>query len=123
MHDPNVSDEHLTLAKVAKIAPGRPSTNCIWRWCRKGVLARSGERIRLQHARMGGKIFTTLRWLEEFGRQLAEADSKYFDLNDAIRDAAPTPHRQRRISEAQHEIQRRQAIEDAERELDAAGVR
>jgi len=41
--------EHLTLMQAAKLAPGRPSGNCIWRWCRRGVLARSGERIRLEH--------------------------------------------------------------------------
>lgn len=117
------AEKHISLAEVARIAPGRPSTNCVWRWCRRGVKSRTGERIRLQHVRMGGMIYTTARWLEEFGQELADADAKYFDLNQAFRDAAASPRRRQRVSEAQHEIQRKQAIEDAERELDAAGIR
>jgi hypothetical protein len=56
-------DQHIRLGEAAKIAPGRSSTHCLWRWCRKGVLARSGERVRLQHIRIGGKIFITPAWL------------------------------------------------------------
>ena len=89
MHDP---DQHIRLGEAAKIAPGRPSTNCLWRWCRKGVLARSGERVRLQHIRIGGKIFTTAAWLEQFGRALAEADSAHFDL-DGQGSKRPKPAR------------------------------
>jgi hypothetical protein len=51
MHAP---DQHIRLDEAAKIAPGRPSTKCLWQWCRKGMLARSGERIRLPHIRIGG---------------------------------------------------------------------
>lgn len=29
---------------------------------------------------MGGKLFTTARWLDEFGRHLANADAEYFDI-------------------------------------------
>jgi len=50
---------------------GRPSANCIWRWCRKGVLSRAGKRVRLRHVRIGGKIFTEAEWLNEFGQSLA----------------------------------------------------
>jgi len=85
MHAP---DQHLRLGEAAKIAPGRPSTNCLWRWCRKGVLARSGERIRLQHIRIGGKIFTTPAWLEQFGKALAEADAAHFDLGNQASEPA-----------------------------------
>lgn len=84
--DPN---ERLTLSHAARIAPGRPTPNCIWRWCRRGVLARSGERVRLQHVRIGGKLFTTARWLDEFGRRLADADAEYFDTADEELQAAP----------------------------------
>ncbi len=68
-------DDYLSLTDVAKVTPGRPSTNCVWRWCRRGVLSRSGERIRLQHVRMGGMIYTTHAWLEKFGHLLAAADT------------------------------------------------
>ncbi len=124
MHGQAATDEHISLSEAAKIAPGRPTTNCIWRWCRRGVLSRNGERVRLQHVRVGGKIFTTPRWLEEFGRRLAEADVKYFDLSEAAAAAAvsPTPRRRRFRSQSQYEQQRRREIEEAERELEEAGI-
>jgi hypothetical protein len=77
-------DEHLTLTQAAKLAPGRPTPNCIWRWCREGVKAASGERVRLKHMRFGSRIFTTRRWLNEFGRALAEADAAYFDRTQQL---------------------------------------
>ena len=109
-------DEHLTLTQAAKIAPGRPSTNCLWRWCRRGVRSRGGERVRLQHIRIGGKIYTSARWLDEFGRALAEADQVYFDLEQ---EPAPEPRRPRQprrpdvVSESEEEI---------DRELEEAGL-
>lgn len=90
-------DAHLTLAQASRIAPGRPSTNCLWRWCRRGVLARNGERVRLEHIRAGGKIFTTAAWVDEFGRRLADADAEYFAADEPSlnsRDtAAPSAER------------------------------
>ena len=70
--------EYITLAKAAQLAPGRPSSNCVWRWCRRGVLARSGERVHLRHVRVGGKIFTKSAWVDDFGERLARADAEYF---------------------------------------------
>ncbi|MCC7406677.1 MAG: DUF1580 domain-containing protein [Phycisphaeraceae bacterium] len=150
MHE---QDQHITLTQAAKITPGRPSTNCIWRWCRRGVLARNGQRVRLEHVRIGGKIFTTRRWVEAFGKALAEADTSYFDLpadgqagrqghrpqaNPGAldpRSAAPPvdpgaglpaspltqPRRSRRCFVRNVE-QRRAAIEQANRELEEAGL-
>jgi hypothetical protein len=46
------------------------------------VIARSGDRVRLQHVRLGGKLFTTARWLDEFGQRLADADAEYFEIPD-----------------------------------------
>lgn len=110
---------YVTLTEIANIAPGRPKTNCIWRWCRKGVMSRSGERVRLKHVRIGGMIYSTRQWLDEFGRRLAEADERYFDLVDAAQrgDSA-----RRRRKETRTEESRRLAIEDADRELRAAGI-
>jgi hypothetical protein len=121
------TDQYMTLTEVAKIAPGRPSTNAIWRWCRRGVLSRGGDRIRLQHVRIGGMIYTTAAWLEDFGRRLAEADAKYFDLCEATAEAArateqPAPRRRRRVSPSQFEEQRRRELEEIDRELDAEGL-
>ncbi len=79
MHEQANHSRHISLSEAAKIAPGRPSTNCLWRWCRRGVLARDGQRIRLQHIRIGGKIFTRAAWLDEFGRRLSDADVRHFE--------------------------------------------
>ena len=118
----HLTNEYMSITQVAKIAPGRPSTNCVWRWCRRGVKSRTGERIRLEHVRMGGIIFTTTAWLAEFGRRLAEADARYFDLAEAAAAANRIPGRRRACSQSRIEQTRRRAIEDAERELDAAGI-
>lgn len=75
---PYSSTDFITLSKAAQLAPGRPSSNAMWRWARRGVLARSGERIRLEHIRVGGKIFTTAGWVREFGERLAAADARHF---------------------------------------------
>ena len=85
----------MTLTQATKIIPGRPSTNCLWRWCRNGVKARNGERVRLRHVRMGGRLYTKARWIDDFGDRLAEADAAYFDLEaeDAELVAATRPRR------------------------------
>jgi len=128
--EPAASDEYITLTQAAKLTPGRPSTNCLWRWCRRGVIARNGERIRLEHVRIGGKLFTQRRWLEEFGRRLASADSQYFDevppntasgataaAQDAPAVSTTAPHRRRSSAE-----RRRRRVEDAEQRLNALGI-
>ena len=114
-------DERLTLTEAAKISPGRPSTNCIWRWCRRGVLSRSGERVQLRHLRMGGKLFTTARWLDEFGSRLAEADAAHFRLTegDSPPPARPSPRKVRRERLVQH---RRETIDHANQQLKDAGL-
>jgi hypothetical protein len=111
MHE---TQEYITLTQAAKLAPSRPSVNCIWRWARKGVLARGGDRIRLQHVRIGGKLYTTADWLSQFGQQLAEADASYFSIEPA---PLSTPQPRRRT-----DAQREAAIQRAERELKEMGV-
>jgi len=111
--------KHITLTEAAKITPGRPSTNCLWRWCRRGVLSRSGQRIRLEHVRIGGKIFTTTDWVEQFGKALAEADATYFDLEEQAAESA----KPRRRRPASRQVQQRHAAHDqANRELEEAGL-
>ncbi len=128
MHGQAVATTLITLTEAAKITPGRPSTNCLWRWCRRGVLSRGGERVRLEHRRIGGKIFTAPDWLEEFGRKLAEADTRHFDLCQAAASAAAAkeprvPRRRRRAQPPAAEREDLREVEDAERELDEAGIR
>jgi len=112
-------DAYLTLAQAGRNAPGQPSPNCLWRWCRKGVIARNGQRVRLQHVRIGGKLYTTARWIEEFGLRLAQADAEYFDLDER---AAPPPRTRRCSSRHPRSEERQAAIDRAERELAEAGI-
>lgn len=117
--------KHITLTEAAKITPGRPSTNCLWRWCRRGVMSRSGTRVRLEHVRIGGKIFTTAQWVEEFGKALAEADASYFDLEEQSAESpAPVsrPRPPRRRPTSRHIQQRQAAHDQANRELEEAGL-
>ena len=113
MHE---TQEYITLTQAAQMAPSRPSINCIWRWSRKGVLARSGERVRLQHVRIGGKLYTTAAWLSQFGQTLAEADANYFRLDSKPVVSLPAAPRTRT------DKQRQAAIEKADRELAEMGV-
>lgn len=70
---------YLSLREVAAMAPGRPHVSAVWRWARKGCLARNGERIKLKHSRVGSRLFIPMGALEEFAEALAEADAAYFD--------------------------------------------
>jgi hypothetical protein len=123
--------DYLTLGQIAAEVPSRPHSSCVWRWCRRGVKSRSGERIRLEHVRIGGKIFSTAAWLNEFGRRLAEADAQHFDERDDAADAlAPRdpayglPGRARRLpsdrrsEQAGHDAR----LDEIERELEAEGL-
>lgn len=119
MHD---SETFLSLGQAAKLAPGRPSANCLWRWCRRGVLSRSGERVHLQHRRIGGKIFTTAGWLDEFGQRLTEADAAHFQLAEDGAGPPPAPTSPRQRGRQRFEDHRRESIAAATGELEDAGL-
>ena len=123
MHE--IAEQHLTLNQAARISPGNVSPNCLWRWCRRGVLARSGDRVKLRHVRIGGKLFTTAGWIEEFGERLAEADAKYFELSGESDHSAAVPPSSRRRRATQSTIKaerRREHLAEVRRELDAEGL-
>lgn len=80
----------ISLNEAPEHVSGRPSISAIWRWCRRGVLARNGQRIRLEHRRIGGKIYTSAPWLDAFTKALTDADTAYFAAKqDAPDGAAP----------------------------------
>ncbi len=119
------TEEYITLSQAAKLAPGRPSSNCIWRWCREGVKAASGQRVRLKHMRYGSRIYTTREWLHDFGLALAEADAVHFDRPEREAAAAEAhtsrrPFRRKPPRNALQDSQRRHL--EAERELEEAGL-
>lgn len=84
----------LTLAEAAQKTPGRVSAAAVWRWSRKGIKARSGTIVNLEHIRVGGKLYTSAEALDRFFRATAQADSGYFDAAEEPSggpDASP-PH-------------------------------
>ncbi|MCC7388308.1 MAG: hypothetical protein IT431_06030 [Phycisphaerales bacterium] len=121
---------YLSLAEAARHAPGHPSPNCIWRWCRRGVLARGGRRVYLHHLRSGGKMYTTAAWVGAFCRELTEADREYFEAKDA--QAATAPPRESRYGpqarragsapESARPGERDQSERELERELEGEGL-
>lgn len=118
------AEEHITLSQAAKLAPGRPSPNCVWRWCREGVKAASGQRVRLKHMRFGSRIYTTRQWLSAFGLALAEADAAHFERGEQATEVSAPPTSPRRSGRsrgtARDEARRRH--DQAERELEEAGL-
>lgn len=82
--------DYLTLSQAARQVPGRPAAGTLWRWCRRGLKVRDGRHIRLRHVRIGGRLYTTLDWIEEFGRQLAEADIRSQQVAHANRLCVPS---------------------------------
>ena len=81
-------DHLIPLSEAAKLTPGRPHTATLTRWCRPGIKARTGERVRLQHWRVGRKIYTTAEALDKFFQRTAEADLPHFENRDAAQAPA-----------------------------------
>lgn len=103
----------LSLTAAAKIVPGRPHRNTLWRWARKGVRARNGKRIRLGHIRCGKRILTSPKAIMTFAQELAEADLEGLD--------APAGKRTESRCSAS-DAARTRAIQRAERRLAAEGI-
>src|ERR1700693_4204065 len=86
--------DFLSLTEAAKYCPAATTTDAagksrkrkrrhpasVWRWCRYGIQARNGQRIRLRHYRVGGQILTTAADLAEFFAATAIADAEHFDV-------------------------------------------
>ena len=97
------AENFLTLGAassvIEKMTGRRPSPVSIWRWARQGLKARNGERVKLGHVRVGGRLFIDGASLQPFFRALAEADQTYFDAKVAHAeqkcDSAPTAPRSR----------------------------
>ena len=107
-------EEYITLTIAAKMSPGRPHATAVWRWARKGIKARNGERVRLEHVRIGGRIFTKEIWLMDFFSAVKSADQKHFDeriLNQPRSNACGSS-----------DTQRMKEVEKAKRKLKAVGA-
>jgi hypothetical protein len=99
----------LSLSQAARALPssrgGRPVTlSCVLRWVLDGVRLPSGEVVRLEALRIGGRWLTSQEAIQRFAERLTPR------LDG---EPAPTP----RTPAA-----RRRASERAARELEAAGI-
>ena len=108
------SNNYLSLSEAAKRSPGRPHAATVWRWARRGVKARSGERIRLEHVRVGGRIFIPADALDRFFKAVSDADAEHFDRRNQKSDR-PSPL-------TRTELQRERDIERAKTTLADAGI-
>jgi hypothetical protein len=105
------NEERLSLQEAAKLPPsfreGRPThTSTILRWITKGVRLASGEIVRLEGARLGGRWITSVEAVHRFMERLTAG---------ALGDSAThTPE----ITTTQ---QRRRELERVDRELSEAG--
>ncbi len=113
-------EQLLSLSDATRVLPKiqgkRPHNSTVWRWCRIGVKARSGRRVRLEHVRVGARVFTTAAALNAFVADVAAADAEAFDGRSNGRTPANSTPRGR------SDAQRRRDVLAAEQTLRAGGV-
>lgn len=105
-------EKKIVFAEAAAQCPHRPHVSAIWRWCRKGLKTAGGGRVRLEHVRIGGRIYTSNEAMQRFFAAVAAADVAYFQADDATfaRETEPSS------------AQREQEIAAADRRLTTAGL-
>ena len=99
----------LSLAQAADLLPpgrggARPTLGCVLRWVLKGAKSPSGELVRLEAIRLGGRWLTSREALQRFAERLTPS-----------LDSEPPPA-------PRTANQRRRASEVAARELEKMGV-
>jgi hypothetical protein len=107
----------ISLSQAARLLPpgrrGRPVTlSCVLRWVLDGVRLASGERVRLEATRMGGRWLTSVEALQRF----ADRQTPRFDSGP--QPGLPAPRR----PTPRTPTQRRRALERAHEALDKAGI-
>ena len=91
-------EELLTVREAAKRCPARPHVATMWRWILTGL-----DGVKLDSIKVGGKRLTSV-----------ESISRFIAATTAQASGEPLPSRSPK--------QRERAVEQAERELAAAGV-
>ncbi|MCH8823739.1 MAG: DUF1580 domain-containing protein [Planctomycetes bacterium] len=108
------NEDKLTLSQAAETLPKKLHPSAIWRWCRKGIrtAGAGGTRVRLEHVRLGGRIYTSAEAISRFSQAVADDDLKHFvdDPSQNTTLIAPTA------------AQREKEIADADKRLAAAGI-
>lgn len=74
MNEHNDSTTLLTFADAGKLLPESRSGQTVWRWARRGTPTRSGHRVHLQYLQLGRRFYTTMKWVAEYGDELARND-------------------------------------------------
>jgi hypothetical protein len=102
------SEQAISFAEAARALPrgrrGRPvSISCLTRWRINGVRLPSGECIRLEALRLGGRWVTTREAIQRFAERI-------------------TPNRENSTPESRTPSKRAKAISTSERKLDATGL-
>ena len=92
------NEELVAVSKAPALIPGRPGRATVWRWVLTGVRGQ-----RLETLLVGGRRYTS-----------REAIERFIAATTAASNGEPAPTRTSR--------QRERAIEQAERELAAAGI-
>ena|SRR5262245_53038110 len=103
------SESTISLTQAARLLPpgrrGRPvSLSCVLRWVLTGATGPSGERVRLEAVRLGGRWVTSREALQRFAERLTPR------LDGDLATAPRTPAKRQRASER------------AARELDSVGI-
>lgn len=55
------AEEFISFSKVSTLIPGRPSLSSVHRWATRGI-----NGVRLKSVRVGGRLFSTNAWTQEF---------------------------------------------------------
>ena len=109
------ANDYISISKAGRMAPGNPSPTAVWRWCRKGLKARNGNRIHLKHIRAGKRIYTKIEWINEFCTTLAEADIE--SLRPQETNYVRRPRRRRKP-----DLQRQRELDRINKYLDSQGL-
>jgi len=100
-----ISIEDAARSQLLRIGGKSPHYSAVYRWARKGVVGKSGKRVKLDHVRIGRRLAVTEAGIEKFLTDLAREDAVYFDRPTAQpvpanRPASPTL-RKRQIEAAE----------------------
>jgi hypothetical protein len=102
------SESTLSLAQAADLLPpgrggARPTLGCVLRWILKGAKSPSGDLVRLDGIRLGGRWLTSREALQRFAER----------LTPQLDGEGPAPRTAN---------QRRKAAEFAAKQLEAMGI-
>jgi hypothetical protein len=97
------NEQILTLSDASRLLPpsrrGRPvSFSCLWRWALRGIKNHTGEVVKLEVIKVGGRLLTSREALQRFAERLTPCV-------DGVAPAPPrTPAARNRAERAGNEL-------------------